>query len=142
MTYSDPHWRALEEAAALAKGTARPRNSPGWGMLVATKTGEFSPEGDPSERVIITAGTTLVSPDHWLAHERPELFTLRDRRDAGTYHAHCRNLQNARADLDRGRPTGARRGTAHALKLPGQPFKLPRPAPFRLPRPVHRKVLP
>jgi hypothetical protein len=134
MTFSDSRWRALEEAAVLARGTGRPRNSPGWGMLVATRSGEFSPERDPSERVTITAGTTRVRADYWLARERPELFKLADRRDTRTYRSHTRNLEHARQELERGRPNRARRRT-DALKLPGQPFRLPRHyTAFKLPR--------
>jgi hypothetical protein len=143
MTFSDSRWRALEEAAVLARGTGRPRNSPGWGMLVAVKSGEFSPERDPSERVTITAGTTYVSPDYWLARERPELFKLGDRRDTRTYRARTRNLEHARLELERERPTGPRRRT-DALRLPGQPFRLPRHyKAFKLPRRTPtRRVLP
>jgi hypothetical protein len=143
MTFSDPRWRGLEEAAVLARGTGRPRNSPGWGMLVATRSGEFSPERDPSERVTITAGTTRVRADYWLARERPELFKLCDRRDTRTYRSHCRNLEHARQELERGHPARPRRRT-DALKLPGQPFRLPRHyKAFKLPRRTPtRRVLP
>ena len=71
-----------------------------------------------------------------------ELFKLGDRRDSRTYRIHCRNLKHAHEELERGRPTSARRSTG-ALKLPGQPFRLPRHyKPFKLPRRTTSKVLP
>ncbi len=111
-------------------------------MLVATASGEFASRRDPAERTDIKAGVTRVSPDYWLARERPELFKLGDRRDARTYRTHCRNLENARDELERGRQTSPRSSTS-SLMLPGQPFKLPRgDRPFRLPCRIAGRVLP
>jgi hypothetical protein len=143
MTVSAAHFRLFQEAAAMRGG--RPRNSPGWGMLVAVKSGAFVSSSDASEHATIEAGKTRVSPDYWLARERPELFNLGDRRDTRTYNTHRRNLENARAELERGRPTSTRRGAVRstALTLPGQPFKLPRSdRPFKLPRRKAGRVLP
>jgi len=71
-------------------------------MLLACKSGSFVSERDPRERVTITANTTRVAPDYWLARERPELFTPVDRRDTRTYSLHRDNLERARRDLERG----------------------------------------
>jgi len=140
MPFSSAHFRVFEEAAAVASG--RPRNSPGWGMLVATKSGGFRSKRDPAERTEIKAGITYVSPDYWLARERPELFKLGDHRDTRTHRTHSRALKNAREHVERGRPTGSLHSTG-ALTLPGQPLKLPRSdRPLKLPRRTAGRVLP
>jgi hypothetical protein len=144
--YADAHTQRQFEK--LQRKGGRPANSPGWGMLVACKTGEYVSQRDPAQRVTVTAGTTHVAGDFWLARERPELFKPADSRDARTYREHSANLERTRQELERGLPASHRgRATrppqSRTLTLPGQPFKLPNGnKPFRLPRPSHRKVLP
>jgi hypothetical protein len=117
----------------------RPPNSSGWGMLRAVKSGTFTSKS--GERTTITAGTTRVSSDYWLARERPELFMPIDKRDTRTIAAHSRNLEHARQTLERGRTTRPAttrtggvlppRAGGSTLRLPGgpsgaRPLKLPR----------------
>jgi hypothetical protein len=133
---SDPYWRAVVEAEALKAG--RPANSPGWGMLEATKSGAFTSKG--GERTTITAGTSRVSSAHWLAREYPEAFRPCDKRDARTTREHQRSLAHVREELERGRPTSRRPHRRSVLSrgvLPPRGYTpvLPRKAePWRLPR--------
>jgi hypothetical protein len=141
MRYADEYSQVEFDKRQRAAG--RPANSPGWGMLAAVKSGEYVSERDPTVRTTITAARTYVSPDYWLAGERPELFMPADKRDLRIAAAHSRNLSRARAQLERGRPTSSRRREqGDRLRLPGQPFRLPPRAPFKLPRPAGRKALP
>jgi hypothetical protein len=117
----------------------RPRNSSGWGMLRAVKSGAFTSERDPADRCTIAAGTTRVAYDYWLAVERPELFMPIDKRDSRTIDAHRGNLERTQRELERGRTTTRATRTSHVLpSRPAgrEPWRLPRPAarPLRLPR--------
>jgi hypothetical protein len=110
----------------------RPANSPGSGTLAAVKSGLYVSERDPQERVEIKAGVTRVSPDYWLARERPELFKPVDKRDSRTAARHLDTLERAAQDLERGRPASRtrtatpRRGRVLPPKAPAKPFRLPR----------------
>ena len=144
MRYADTYTQQQLERVT----SGRPANSPGWGMLIACKTGGYVSERNPADHVTIEAGKTRVSRDYWLARERPELFKPADNRDARTYREHSANLERARHELERGLPA-SRRGRATrptesgTLTLPGQPFRLPRnDRPFKLPRRRTGKVLP
>ena len=116
----------------IAPAERRPPNSPGWGRLVATKTGSFISERDPRERVTINKGTTRVAPGHWIARERPELFRPVDRRDGRTYRAHSANLERARQDLERG-GTATRR-VSDQRRTGVLPAPRPTASLFRAPR--------
>ena len=87
MRYADAHTQQQLERVT----SGRPANSPGWGMLVACKTGAYVSERNPADRVDITAGSTHVCRDFWLVRERPELFKPADKRDARTYREHSAN---------------------------------------------------
>jgi hypothetical protein len=146
MRYADAHTQ--RQFDQLQRAAGRPLDSPGWGKLIAVKTGAYVSERNPADHTTIEAGSTHVCRDYWLARERPELFKPADNRDARTYREHSANLERARKELERRLPA-SRRGRATrpaksgTLTLPGQPFRLPRnDRPFRLPRAVHRKVLP
>jgi hypothetical protein len=77
----------------LERATGRPRNSPGWGRLVAIRTkGIVTFEG---ACVFVEAGRTRVAPDSSYAREYPELFRPADRRDKATACIHRRNLHGA-----------------------------------------------
>jgi hypothetical protein len=111
--------------------SGRPPNSPGWGMLVAVKTGGYVSERNPADHVTIEAGSTHVCRDYWLARERPELFKPADSRDARTFREHRANLERARQQLERGRRQASRRKGVLAHKgvlPPAPPWRLPRPA--------------
>jgi hypothetical protein len=83
---------------ALGQLTGRPRNSPGWGRLLAVKNARvLTSEGD---HAIIGAGRDRVAPDSSYAQEYPELFRPADRRDKATAVAHLRNLTRAMARLE------------------------------------------
>jgi hypothetical protein len=114
----------------------RPSNSSGWGMLRAVKSGTFTSKS--GERATITAGTTRVSSDYWLARERPELFMPIDKRDVRTIDAHRGNLERAQQQLERGRPTRTATRTGVLPPRKGaETWRLPNPAatrPLRLPR--------
>jgi hypothetical protein len=141
--YADEHTQRQFEV--LQRKGGRPTNSPGWGMLVACKTGAYVSERNPADRADITAGSTRVSCDYWLVREHPELFKPADNRDARTFHELDASLERKREDLERGLPAARRVRTARpgTLTLPGQPFRLPNGnKPFRLPRPSHHRVLP
>jgi hypothetical protein len=81
--------------------TGRPTNSPGWGMLVACKTGAYVSERNSADHTTIEAGSTHVCRDYWLARERPELFKPADSRDTRTFREHRANLERARQKLER-----------------------------------------
>ena len=120
--------------------TGRPANSPGWGKLVAVKTGAYVSERNPADHVTIEAGSTHVSRDYWLARERPELFKPADNRDARTFREHGANLERKREELERGRPT--RQASRRKGVLAPKGVLPPKPA-WRLPRPATRtRVLP
>ena len=75
----------------LERITGRPRNSPGWGRLVAIRTkGITTSEGDVA---FVEAGKTRVAAESIYAREYPELFRPADRRDNATANIHRRNLQ-------------------------------------------------
>jgi hypothetical protein len=144
MRYADAYTQQQLERVT----SGRPANSPGWGKLVAVKTGAYVSERNPADHTTIEAGSTHVCRDYWLARERPELFKPADNRDARTYREHSANLERARHELERGLPA-SRRGRATrptesgTLTLPGQPFRLPRnDRAFKLPRRPARTVLP
>jgi hypothetical protein len=109
-------------------------------MLVACKTGAYISERNPADRADITAGSTRVSRDYWLARERPELFKPADKRDARTYREHGANLEREGEELERGRPT--RQASRRKGVLAPKGVLPPKPA-WRLPRPATRtRVLP
>jgi hypothetical protein len=116
-------------------GFGRPANSPGWGRLVATKSGAYVSERDPADHTFIEAGRTHVIPSYWLACERPELFKPADRRDTRTYQEHRGYLEHARRALERGRTSA--RSSSRVLPTPRHEPVLPSPRkgqPWRLPR--------
>jgi len=61
MRYADEHTQQQFELLQRAGG--RPPNSPGWGMLVACKTGAYVSERDPANHTTIEAGSTHVCRD-------------------------------------------------------------------------------
>jgi len=115
---SDPRYRDL-----VAVGSNRPRNSPGWGMLVAVKSGVVvSPDG--TERDYIKANRRRVRPDHWIAKAYPEMFRPAcDKRDTGTRDAHKRNLEHVLRYLERGRAAGRSSYLYGQGVLPRQPTR-------------------
>lgn len=138
MRYADEHTQ--RQFDLLQRKGGRPPNSGGWGMLVACRTGAFVSQRNPAERVDITAGSTRVSADYWLARERPELFKPADSRDARTYREHAANLERTRRQLERGMP--ARQPSRRKGVLAPKGVLPPKPA-WRLPRPATRtRVLP
>jgi hypothetical protein len=116
----------------------RPANSPGWGKLVAVKSGAYPSERNPADHTTIEAGKTHVCRDYWLARERPELFKPADKRDARTYREHRANLERAQQELERARRTrtATRTGVlptrkrAETWRLPSAPSR----RPLRIPR--------
>jgi hypothetical protein len=104
----------------LARLSGRPRNSPGWRMLEATKTAAVISR-DGKQHDVITAGKTRLSTDHWLARERPEWFKPADRRDSRTYHEHRRMLDLAKRDLER----ELRTASVLPARRKEQPWRLP-----------------
>ena len=44
------------EVEQLQRAAGRPPNSPGWGMLIACKTGGYVSERNPADHVTIEAG--------------------------------------------------------------------------------------
>lgn len=118
----------------------RPRNSSGWGMVAAVRSGAFVSERDPADRCTIEAGKTRVSYDYWLARERPELFMPVDSRDARTIEAHSRNLERTRHELERGRTRASGPARTSSVLPPKESrarLRLPRSPsarPLRLPR--------
>jgi hypothetical protein len=108
-------------------------------MLVACRTGAYVSDRNPADHTTITAGSTHVCRDYWLARERPELFKPADNRDARTYREHSAHLERARQELERMpiRQASRRKGVlAPKGVLPPKPaWRLPRPA-------THTRVLP
>jgi Zn-finger nucleic acid-binding protein len=97
MGYADAHTQA--QLDQLQRAAGRPLDSPGWGKLVAVKSGAYVSERNPADRTTIEAGSTHVCRDYWLARERPELFKPADKRDARTYREHRAHLERARQEL-------------------------------------------
>ena len=92
-------------ALLFSRAPHRPLNSPGWGKLVAVKSGTLT--GPDGEREQIKAGVDHVIPDHWLATRYPQFFKPCDRRDTLTHVEHRRNLERANRQLQ-----GTTRGRA------------------------------
>jgi hypothetical protein len=126
MRYADAYTQQQLERVT----SSRPANSPGWGKLVAVKTGAYVSERNPADHTTIEA-STHVCRDYWLARERPELFKPADNRDTRTFREHRAHLERARQELER-RPTrqAPRKGVlAHKGVLPPAPaWRIPRPA--------------
>ena len=129
MKYADAHTQRQFEL--LQRKGGRPANSPGWSMLVASKSGAYVSERNPADHTTIEAGSTHVCRDYWLAVERPELFKPADSRDTRTFREHRANLERKREELERGMPTRQASRRKGVLAPPG--VLPPKPA-FRLPR--------
>ena len=72
MRYADAHTQ--RQFDQLQRAAGRPLDSPGWGKLVAVKTGADVSERNRADHTTIEAGSTHVGRDYWLARERPELL--------------------------------------------------------------------
>jgi hypothetical protein len=98
----------VEDVLAALSRSRRPANSPGWGKLVAVKSGVVTSK-DGRGRCVVHADTTYVVPEYRAAREHPELWRPADKRDTRTVRTHLRSLAHTRQELERSLGiTGAR----------------------------------